>query len=330
MMRADEPLNLQSQEARQLAARVARRFYQDDLSKVQIANEFGISRFRVARLIDLARSAGIVRIEIVEPTTNLDDVAEALRTHLNLDSARVVDASGTPEEVRSQLGAMAASYLSATLAPGDVLGMSWGRTLAAMTTHLRALPPVKILQLSGTVGSDVSRSPVELIRRIMDLSASEAFAIFAPFYLGSSAPQIEKQTDIKSVMDMYSQVDLALLGVGSWDPLDCELYPVFPDEVRKRLDAEHARGEVAGIFVDDSGKLVFPELADQCIAVSTSQLLKIPRVVAVAGGPSKVGALYAVARSGLITEMITDKAAATAMLGMPEVHHHTLPREVRP
>src|SRR5436305_7518347 len=47
-----------------LAARVARQFYLDGVSKVDIADRLGISRFRVARLLDSARDAGMVRIEI--------------------------------------------------------------------------------------------------------------------------------------------------------------------------------------------------------------------------------------------------------------------------
>src|SRR2546425_3814353 len=55
-----------------LAARVARQFYLDGVSKVDIADRLGISRFRVARLLDSAREAGMVRIEIGLPRGSLD------------------------------------------------------------------------------------------------------------------------------------------------------------------------------------------------------------------------------------------------------------------
>ena len=55
-----------------LAARVAREFYIDGASKVEIAGQLGISRFRVARLLDSAREAGMVRIEIGLPGGALD------------------------------------------------------------------------------------------------------------------------------------------------------------------------------------------------------------------------------------------------------------------
>jgi DNA-binding transcriptional regulator LsrR (DeoR family) len=50
-----------------LAARVARQFYLEGVSKVDIADRLGISRFRVARLLGSAREAGKVRIEIGLP-----------------------------------------------------------------------------------------------------------------------------------------------------------------------------------------------------------------------------------------------------------------------
>ena len=42
-----------------LAARVAQQFYVEGVSKVDIADRLGISRFRVARLLDSAREAGM-------------------------------------------------------------------------------------------------------------------------------------------------------------------------------------------------------------------------------------------------------------------------------
>src|ERR1700729_2431665 len=55
-----------------LAARVARQFYIEGVSKVDIAGRLGISRFRVARLLDSARETGMVRIEIGLPGGSLD------------------------------------------------------------------------------------------------------------------------------------------------------------------------------------------------------------------------------------------------------------------
>src|ERR1700723_1844734 len=54
------------------AGRVARQYYLEGVSKVDIADRLGISRFRVARLLEGARDAGMVRIEIGLPGGSLD------------------------------------------------------------------------------------------------------------------------------------------------------------------------------------------------------------------------------------------------------------------
>ena len=47
-----------------LIASVARRYYLEDKSKIEIAEELGLSRFKVARLLETARESGLVHIEI--------------------------------------------------------------------------------------------------------------------------------------------------------------------------------------------------------------------------------------------------------------------------
>src|ERR1700734_3956099 len=55
-----------------LAALVARQFYLEGISKVDIADRLGISRFRVARLLDSGGEGRLVRIEIGRPGGPLD------------------------------------------------------------------------------------------------------------------------------------------------------------------------------------------------------------------------------------------------------------------
>ena len=74
-----------------LAATVARRYFLEDRTKVQIAAELSLSRFKVARLIDLARSSGIVRITIATPGAVDTELSVLLREHLGLGRALVVN-----------------------------------------------------------------------------------------------------------------------------------------------------------------------------------------------------------------------------------------------
>src|ERR671920_276521 len=63
-----------------LTASIARRYYLDGRSKVEIAEEFGLNRFKVARLLDAARESGLVRIEIRHPGQIDVDTSARLRS----------------------------------------------------------------------------------------------------------------------------------------------------------------------------------------------------------------------------------------------------------
>src|ERR671927_346283 len=61
-----------------LTAAVARRYYVEDASKVEIAEEYGLSRFQVARLLDRARASGLVTITISAPGALDVDLSDRL------------------------------------------------------------------------------------------------------------------------------------------------------------------------------------------------------------------------------------------------------------
>src|SRR4051794_1148444 len=96
-----------------LTASVARRYYVDGKSKVEIADEFSLSRFKVARLIHTAKTSGIVRIEIGYPGVIDVDLSGRLQTAFGLQHAVVLD---TPDDdsasLQQRLGEAAAELLS--------------------------------------------------------------------------------------------------------------------------------------------------------------------------------------------------------------------------
>src|SRR5215471_8076717 len=134
-----------------LAARVARQFYLEGVSKVDIADRLGISRFRVARLLDSARAAGMVRIEIGLPGGSLD---AGLSAELcSVFGLRHAYAFNVPDEdeaaLRRRMGEVAGEVLMDIVTPADVLGMSWARSLSGLAAALTRMPPCPIVQLTG-------------------------------------------------------------------------------------------------------------------------------------------------------------------------------------
>jgi biotin operon repressor len=150
-----------------LMARAARRYYVDDVSKTDIADELGISRFRVARLIDAARRNGMVTIR-VDPPVGIDaEMSIELKRRFGLEQAVVVDTPDHhPEALRSRLGEVAAEVLQDVVTDADVLGLAWARSLRGIGTSIRGLAPCPVVQLTGAMPGPDGSDVIELVRRV--------------------------------------------------------------------------------------------------------------------------------------------------------------------
>jgi DNA-binding transcriptional regulator LsrR (DeoR family) len=300
------------------AAVIARRYFIEGRSKTEIAEEFGLSRFKVARSLDQARASGLVRIEIGLPAELDAELSDRLRAAYGLHHALVVTTSDEPEaELRTHLGEVAAGLLSELVVEGDVLGIGWGRSLTATTLALTALAHCTVVQLTGAVGSvGMTEDSVETVRAVAAISGGPAFPIYAPLILDApdTAAAIRRQPHVAEAIRRFDLLTKALVAIGSWDPPNSQLREALSAADRQSLESLHVRAEICATMIDDSGSSVAPDLVERSIAISAAQLLRVPEVIAVAGGRSKTAAIAAVLKAGIITSLVTDVAVARALL----------------
>ncbi|SEB62082.1 DNA-binding transcriptional regulator LsrR, DeoR family [Paramicrobacterium humi] len=303
-----------------MALVVARKFYLEDHSKVEIADELQISRFKVARLIEQARSLGLITISINDEGLVDEDLSARVAAKLGIDEARVIEAYGDDTHVRDQVGKAAGELLTETLRPGDVLGMAWGRTLSSMTESLPSLPPMTIVQLTGAAGMNIFQSPVELVRKLVQASGGSAYPIYAPLVLAdpTTAEALRSQPDIARALSRYSEVTTAVMSIGSWQPPESQLYEsIHPDDRQGLLD-RGVVAEISGVLLAEDGSEPAPDFLERCICATAAELRAIPRVLAVAAGARKAAAVRAVARAGLMNGLVTDRTLAEAVLALPD------------
>lgn len=306
---------------RALQVLVARRYYVDDASKVQIGTELGISRFKVARLLEQAKQSGVVTIRVDENGTLNSALAERMCDHLGINSVTVINVSGDAGVVRRQVGEAAAQLLGATLTAGETLGLAWGRTLTAMSAALPPLPEIDVVQLTGAIGGDIDDSPVEIVRRVALRSGGTARPIFAPLVVDNDtiAQALRRQPGVAPALELFDTVTTAVVSVGSWDPLDSQLPSAVGEGEALKLLQDGVRADVAALLLSERGELVSPEFQNRCVSISHEQMKAVPRIIAVAGGPHKARAVAAVVRAGLCTELVTDRALAEAVLALPNL-----------
>jgi DNA-binding transcriptional regulator LsrR (DeoR family) len=191
-----------------LTATIARRYYFEGASKSEIATELGLSRFKVARMLDRARATGLVRIELhYEGGLDLD-LSVALGTRYGLRRCLVIDSDSESAAdgdalLRANLGRAAAGLLGEIVEPDDVLGLAWSRTTMAMRSALSGLAPCAVVQLTGAIGrEDVDESSIELVRDVARIARGPAFCFYAPMIVPDSATAraLREQTEVASAM----------------------------------------------------------------------------------------------------------------------------------
>ena len=302
-----------------LAARVARQFYLEGVSKIDIADRLGISRFRVARLLDSARDAGMVRIEIGLPGGNLDaGLSAELCSAFGLKHAFVFNFPDEDEEaLRHRLGEAAGQALMDLITPGDVLGMSWSRTLSGLTASLTQLPPCPIVQLTGAVPPPDGRDLLDLVRGVARVGGGPAHVFYAPMILddAQTAAAIRRQGDIADAFALLPSVTIAVVALGAWAPGLSTIYDAVTPDERDALAALGVRAELAGVFVGADGRPMPTPLDSRMIVTPGPVLERIPFVLSVAYGVAKSPAVCAAIRGRLVHGLVTHASLARAMLG---------------
>jgi DNA-binding transcriptional regulator LsrR (DeoR family) len=301
-----------------LTASIARRYYVDGRSKVEIADEFRLSRFKVARLLDLARSSGMVRIEIGYPGGIDLDLSARLQEKFELRRAIVVD---TPEEdpaaLRLQLGRAAADLLTEIVTTDDVLGLAWARAVTAMTNALSTLAQVPVVQLTGALTRpDVDANSVELVRNVAKLTGGPAYLFYAPLVVPDAAAAriLRQQPEVADAVAHFAAVTKAVVGLGRWLPGQSTLYDAMDDKAREQLGRRGVVADISGVFVSTDGEPVQSRVTDRVIAITAGQMRAIDEVIAIPYGMPKLPAVQAAVRSGLVNGLVTHAPLARALV----------------
>ncbi|WP_409376853.1 sugar-binding transcriptional regulator [Candidatus Sordicultor fermentans] len=300
-----------------LMGEVARMYYYDELTQDKIGEILGLSRQKVWRILRRAREEGIVQIR-VEGSSRVDsEIEDALREDFGLKEVEVARVFATEEKlVVKKVAQLAASYLKEKVEPYISLGVAYGRTLFEMTNFLPDNPVMglRVIQIMGGYGKLKGEvMAVELARKIAEAFQGDVVYLLAPAF--AQDPQakeaIENQEKIKRVMDLAKTVDIALVGIGGVSPVSTlmDTGEIYPQE-REELLREGAVGNICGNFYDIEGNQVESSADKRRISISLEDLKKIPVVIGVAGGKSKLEPILGALRGKLINVLITDELTA--------------------
>ena len=307
-----------------LLLRVAWFYYKDELTQDEIARRLSVSRASVGRMLDRARKAGLVTINLNADHLNAFEVSRQLRRTFRLAEALVIPDHetevGDHHGLNARLGRGGAQFMSTHLRPGGTLGVGWGETVSQViaSTSFGAVGPIHMVSLTGGVDAYL---PAFLSSKSEGEGAMGEMttATVIPTPIVASTPELaaalKAEPAIQQVLKQACGVDQAIVGVGTptADATIVEMGYLEAEDVRTLRD--HAVvGDILGQFFDASGRVVKLPIHDRRIGIELTDLAQIPKVVGVAGGLHKVDAILGALRGGFLDVLVTNELAALRLL----------------
>ncbi len=302
------------------AMAVAQHYFRDGRTKSEIAKAIGISRFKVARILDRCRSERLVEIVFNFPDDFIDYALSAeIKTRFGLRQALIVADAGSPgDAILDPLGRAAALLLREVSAASDVLGFAWTRTLEAMTGYLHPLRASAVVQLCGAFpGAGQGRTSIEIVRDVARSIDGPAYLYYAPLIASDeqAAQAIRRQADVAAASAMIAGVTKAVVTIGAWQPGHSSVWNAVDPLTRQAVCQAGAVAEICGgICLDRAGRIVKTALADVAVGISGPELAAIPDVIGLAFGQEKAAATRAAIEGRMINALVSHSALARAIL----------------
>ena len=303
-----------------LQVRAAWLYHVEGLTQAALARSLRISRARVVRLLMAARASGLVHVSVDAHAAARVALARALVARFGLREAIVVAAPDDDDDAVAQaVGIAAGRHLAQRLRPGLSIGVGWGATLngalpALAEAHVTRL---SVISLLGGMTHSRAVNPAAVARRMADALRAECYQVAAPLLVASESTReaLWREPALTELCARARRAGVALVRVGDVS----ERATLFREGLltRAELAALRARGAVGDVlcqFVDAAGALVDHPVNRRAVTVGLGDLGAAGELVVASGGARKVAALRAALAALLVGVLVTDQAAAQALL----------------
>lgn len=303
----------------QLLARVCWHYFKEGQTQEAIAQRLGMTRKRINRILSDARASGFVQISINSPLGACTGLETRLIETYGLRRAIVVPSPAAEVDVRAVVGAAAGQYVSERLAPGACLGINWGGTINAAAQHIlrRQGQNNTVVLLCGGLAKSAQINPYDNAAMFARALDATCYYVTAPMLAETAALRqaLVDSEPVRGVLRMVRRLDMALLSAVDLSRASKALeYGVISRETCQSLRAAGAVGDICGHYLDANGVPVRHPIAERTINPALDDLRAVPELVLAAGGTQKVSIIRGAILAKLCHVLITDEAAAAALL----------------
>ncbi|MFT4012684.1 MAG: sugar-binding transcriptional regulator [Paracoccus sp. (in: a-proteobacteria)] len=303
-----------------MAIRAAWLHYAGGLTQAAVAKRLGLPSVKAHRLIARAVAEGVVKVSIDGEIVECAALEDRLCRRFGLDYCEVAPDLGEEGIPLRALGMAGAGFLRRQIESGEhkVIGLGHGRTLAAAVRQLPRFDARdrRFVSLLGGLTRNYSANPHDVMHSLAAKTGALAHVLPVPFFANSEADRaiLLAQPGVREIFDLSNGATLKFAGMGTVDA-GAQLVASGMIEAREiaEINAAGGVGEILGHFFDKDGRVLDTMLSARTLAVDLDGP-RGARIVAIAGGLEKAGAIRAVLKSRRLSGLITDEATARAVL----------------
>lgn len=287
-------------------------YYMENYTQQQISQLLGISRAKVIRLLDEARTQGVIQFIFRQEDAERMNVERGLITTFGLDDAFVVPTPIAASDLRDSVARAAAMYLSDHLRADGFLNIGYGDTMGLVLNHLASTrkSTLNVVSLTGGVSYYLPKISSEIFRM-------KLFLIPTPLVVSSHElrESLMSEPSVQDIYRMTTFADMSVVGIGATEDNATVLRnAILSKNELALLKMQGAVGDVLDHFFDKDGKPVNNAIEDRIISTGLDHLKEMKNVVGVAAGPEKVESIFATLKSGYLNVLITDSRTAQSLL----------------
>ncbi len=307
-----------------------RLFYEQRLSKSEIARRQQLSVTHVNRLLLEGQRLGFVEIRVVGP--RLKSLELELLSKYDLKEVRIVSSADDPGATLVEMGKQGAALFEELVASGSRIGVSSGRTLFELVSRIPeksrniSVYPLNVIHESSTrvTGVSANTSATILWFRSRPTAVAHRVELFFPDGVRGPAPQFVRQMQqdpsIRNVRAALDDLDIYLLGAGEVGQES--RFWTLQARSGSQIAYEHRCpivGDVAFNALTEQGEYVATDAEEMLFHVDLEQLKKSAKshdksVVLIAGGMNKSKIIRAAIKARLCNMLVTDSDVAEYLI----------------
>ncbi len=303
-----------------LAINVAKLYYRSDFSQQKIAQELGVSRPSISRLLQYAKDKGYVNIQIVDPVEDMSIMEQRLKDKLHLKDVKIASSTiNDEEEIKKYISIAAAQYLDGMIKDGDIIGVGWGTTLYNMSQALipRSIKGSQVVQLEGGLSnSEWNNYSREILENFANNFNTVAQYLPLPVIFDNKATkeQVDKDRYIKRILELGRHANIALFSVGTVRPNALFFRLGYTDIQEQEKIQRNSVGDICSRFFDVEGRVCNRDLDERTVGITLSELRDKEYSIMISGGEGKINAIKAALKGRYANVLITDQFTGKALL----------------